>query len=97
MSRDSFLNDDLIRLFPRLLKNRKESDYVFLDTHDKTFNRIDTPFKDALIKAGIDDFRFHNLRHTFASHYIMCLVKSVYTPRKSLVSIISIWDEFHAN
>ncbi|MFC1839070.1 site-specific integrase [Thermodesulfobacteriota bacterium] len=32
---------------------------------------VRTAYKSALDRAGIDDFRIHDLRHTFASHFVM--------------------------
>ena len=32
---------------------------------------IKKTFFTAIIKSGIKDFKFHNLRHTFASHLVM--------------------------
>ena len=39
--------------------------------HSKTIRRVERAFKAALDRAKIEDFKFHDLRHTFASHVIM--------------------------
>jgi len=46
------------------------SKYVF--TYSKrTISRVDRAFRGALDRAVIDDSKFCDLRHTFASHLIM--------------------------
>ena len=65
------INATLERIFKEI---RKEDglayEYVFTK-HGKRINHIRPAFKGALRRAGIEDFRFHDLRHTFASHLIM--------------------------
>jgi integrase len=46
------------------------SNYIFTYCR-RTINRVDRAFKGALDRAKIEDFKFHDLRHTFASHVIM--------------------------
>jgi integrase len=46
------------------------SEYVF--TYARRINgKVDRAFHGALRRAGIENFTFHDLRHTFASHLIM--------------------------
>lgn len=47
-----------------------ESAYIFCDADGQSFN-FRKAFETAIGKTGIKDFRFHDLRHTFASHMRM--------------------------
>ena len=60
------LLDTLINI-PR----RIDSDYVFCTKKGKPYVDIKNSFRSALKRASIDNFRFHDLRHTFASHLII--------------------------
>jgi len=45
--------------------------YVFVDRDGNRLKDVKTAFNGALRRAGIKDFHFHDLRHTFASHLVM--------------------------
>jgi len=63
------LNDDLIEVFKSLKGNHSE--YVFIGLRGNPLQSVKKPFATALSKAGITNFKFHDLRHTFASHFVM--------------------------
>lgn len=54
----------------RTLKH-PDSPYVFCNEDGKPFGNIRKSFFTAMRKSGIINFRFHDLRHTFASHLVM--------------------------
>ena len=73
------VNDTLEFIFKRIKRNFKlrvadgkdqNKDYVFT-FHGEPVKDIKTAFKVALGNADIKDFRFHDLRHTFASQLIL--------------------------
>jgi len=64
------INTTLEYLFKEMPRS-VESEYVFTGKTGKPLTDIKKGFHTALRKAGIHDFRFHDLRHTFASQLVM--------------------------
>lgn len=64
------VNEVVKTMLIKILKH-PDSPYVFPNEVGKPFTNIRKSFFTALKKSGIVDFRFHDLRHTFASHLAM--------------------------
>lgn len=67
------ITETLREVLRRLVKEAGAdgSPYLFRNCHGEPYRSIRTGFEHAAQRAGIKDFRFHDLRHTFASRLIM--------------------------
>lgn len=63
------ISDDLASVLRSIRGNHPE--YVFIGERGHPLLTVKRPFETALRRSGIRDFRFHDLRHTFASYFIM--------------------------
>ncbi len=70
-SRQILINDTLDNLFKHIRKKQHlTSKYVFT-YQGRRIDSVKTSFNAAVKRAGIVDFRFHDLRHTFASQVLL--------------------------
>jgi len=63
--------NDIVAATLQQIKKISLSPYVFANKESRPFKKVYKGFKAALKRAGINNFTFHDLRHTFASHLVM--------------------------
>ncbi len=69
-AREVPINEQVKTTLIRVRKHPK-CEYIFFKKNGERLKDIRTSFFTALNKSGISNFRFHDLRHTFASHLVM--------------------------
>lgn len=65
------LNDEVLAVFKKLYENGDNNGLVFPSKDNKPFNTVKRSWGTLLKKAKIEQFRWHDLRHHFASKLVM--------------------------
>jgi integrase len=66
------INQSLRKLLLKLNLTRNGNRYVFQNPmNGKSYSPLQSSWESLLSRTGIKDMRFHDLRHTFASHFLM--------------------------
>lgn len=61
------LTKELTEFFKQVIKGDWGSEYIFFNNKGKPFSDISQSWEEACRRAGIEDLRFHDLRHTFCT------------------------------
>jgi len=72
------MNESLYQELKKMSQDQ-ESEYIFCNKKGVPYGNVRKSFDRALKIAGIDNFRFHDLRHTFASQLVIngCDIRTV--------------------
>jgi integrase len=77
------MTDEVKSVLTRLAFGRVDEDHLFRNRLGKQYLQPRTEFMKAVSRAGIKNFRFHDLRHTFASDLVQASV-DIFTVSKLL-------------
>lgn len=70
-SRSVPTNDVLTMTLKAVRMNERIEGFVFCSQKGTPYRSFRSAFEQAVCKAGLEDFTFHDLRHTFASRLVM--------------------------